>query len=225
MTLNTTWGYSEHDHAWKSDETLIRNLIDIASKGGNYLLNIGPKGDGSVPAESVKSMQAIGAWMKVNGEAIYGTTASPFAKPRLGPLHAQGRDPLPARLRLAQGWHAGGPPAESGERCAAAGRPESRAGRLRVVRRSAYSASGESPRCHCDGRRIADHGRATGHRRLCLKNVRAMTDPRASKVVFVLDFGSLVSDSGDLVSAVSRCGYAVGMGLGVRLVFGRCVGE
>ena len=80
MTLNTTWGYSEHDHAWKSDETLIRNLIDIASKGGNYLLNIGPKGDGSVPEESVKSMQAIGAWMKVNGESIYATAASPFEK-------------------------------------------------------------------------------------------------------------------------------------------------
>jgi alpha-L-fucosidase len=80
MTLNTTWGYSDHDHAWKSDETLIRNLVDIASKGGNYLLNIGPKGDGSVPYESIKSMHAIGAWMKVNGEAIYGTTASPFEK-------------------------------------------------------------------------------------------------------------------------------------------------
>ncbi len=78
MTMNTTWGYSEHDHAWKSDETLIRNLIDIASKGGNYLLNIGPKGDGSVPEESVKSMRAIGAWMKINGEAIYATQASPF---------------------------------------------------------------------------------------------------------------------------------------------------
>jgi alpha-L-fucosidase len=80
MTMNTTWGYSEHDHAWKSDETLIRNLIDIASKGGNYLLNIGPKGDGSVPVESVKTLQTIGAWMKVNGEAIYGTTASLFEK-------------------------------------------------------------------------------------------------------------------------------------------------
>ena len=78
MTMNTTWGYSEHDHAWKSDETLIRNLIDIASKGGNYLLNIGPKGDGSVPPESVQAMKAIGAWMKINGEAIYATTASPF---------------------------------------------------------------------------------------------------------------------------------------------------
>lgn len=79
MTMNTTWGYSEHDHAWKSDETLIRNLVDVASKGGNYLLNIGPKGDGSVPEESVRSLRAIGAWMKINGESIYGTGASQFA--------------------------------------------------------------------------------------------------------------------------------------------------
>src|SRR3954469_8586286 len=79
MTMNTTWGYSEHDHAWKSDETLVRNLVDIASKGGNYLLNIGPKGDGSIPDETVKSFHTIGEWMKVNGESIYGTTASPFA--------------------------------------------------------------------------------------------------------------------------------------------------
>ncbi len=78
MTMNTTWGYSEHDPAWKSNETLIRNLVDIASKGGNYLLNIGPKADGSVPEESVQALEAIGAWMKVNGESIYGTTAGPF---------------------------------------------------------------------------------------------------------------------------------------------------
>jgi alpha-L-fucosidase len=80
MTMNTTWGYSEHDQAWKSNETLIRNLIDIASKGGNYLLNIGPKADGGVPAESVQAMQAIGAWMKVNGESVYGTMAGPLEK-------------------------------------------------------------------------------------------------------------------------------------------------
>ena len=80
MTMNTTWGFSEHDHAWKSDEMLIRNLIDIASKGGNYLLNIGPTGDGSIPTESIKSLEAIGTWMKINGEAIYGTKASPFEK-------------------------------------------------------------------------------------------------------------------------------------------------
>jgi alpha-L-fucosidase len=80
MTLNTTWGYSEHDHAWKSDTNLIRNLVDIASKGGNYLLNVGPKGDGSLTPETVKSFHAIGAWMTVNSESIYGTAASPFAK-------------------------------------------------------------------------------------------------------------------------------------------------
>jgi alpha-L-fucosidase len=80
MTMNTTWGYSEHDRKWKSNETLLRNLIDIASKGGNYLLNIGPKADGSVPPESVTAMQAIGAWMKKHGDAIYATSASPFPK-------------------------------------------------------------------------------------------------------------------------------------------------
>jgi alpha-L-fucosidase len=84
MTLNTTWGYSAHDRAWKSSETLIRNLVDIASKGGNYLLNIGPTGDGSVPPESVEAMEAIGAWMKVNRESIVATTASPVAKPNWG---------------------------------------------------------------------------------------------------------------------------------------------
>jgi alpha-L-fucosidase len=84
MTMNTTWGYSEHDQAWKSDETLIRHLIDIVSKGGNYLLNIGPKGDGSVPQESIDSMRAIGRWMAVNGEAIHETTASPYEKPAWG---------------------------------------------------------------------------------------------------------------------------------------------
>ncbi|HBY61130.1 MAG TPA: alpha-L-fucosidase, partial [Solibacterales bacterium] len=84
MTMNTTWGYSEHDHQWKSSEVLIRNLIDIASKGGNYLLNIGPKADGSVPAESVEAMRAVGAWMKVYGDSIYGTSASPFDRPAWG---------------------------------------------------------------------------------------------------------------------------------------------
>lgn len=84
MTMNTTWGYSMHDQAWKSNETLIRNLVDIVSKGGNYLLNIGPKGDGSIPQESIDSMRAIGKWMATNSEAIYATNASPFEQPAWG---------------------------------------------------------------------------------------------------------------------------------------------
>lgn len=80
MTMNDTWGFRSDDHNWKSPETLIRNIIDIASKGGNYLLNVGPTADGQIPAPSVERMAAIGAWMKKNGESIYGTQASPFAE-------------------------------------------------------------------------------------------------------------------------------------------------
>lgn len=91
LTLNTTWGYSEHDHAWKTPAALIRHLADIASKGGNFLLNAGPRGDGSLCPETVSSFQAVGAWLRVNGEAIHGTTASPFpAAPAWGRVTAKG---------------------------------------------------------------------------------------------------------------------------------------
>ncbi len=111
MTMNTTWGYSEHDHAWKSDETLIKNLVDIASKGGNYLLNIGPKGDGSVPEESVKSLAAIGAWMKINSEAIYGTTANPLPADLAAPKDAKG-NAIPPTWRCTAKAAAAGAPAK-----------------------------------------------------------------------------------------------------------------
>jgi alpha-L-fucosidase len=78
MTMNDTWGYKSYDNNWKSVETLIRNLVDIASKGGNYLLNVGPTPEGEIPAPSVAALKSIGAWMKVNGESIYGTKASPL---------------------------------------------------------------------------------------------------------------------------------------------------
>jgi alpha-L-fucosidase len=78
MTMNETWGYKSYANNWKTTETLVRNLIDIASKGGNYLLNIGPKADGTIPQESIDLLKNVGTWMKVNGEAIYGTSSSPF---------------------------------------------------------------------------------------------------------------------------------------------------
>jgi alpha-L-fucosidase len=84
MTMNDTWGYKYFDDNWKSTRILLQNLIDIVSKGGNYLLNIGPKADGTIPEESITRLQEMGAWMAVNGNAIYGTTASPFAKPEWG---------------------------------------------------------------------------------------------------------------------------------------------
>lgn len=76
MTLNHSWGYHKGDHNWKSTEELIHKLIDIASKGGNFLLNIGPDGKGVIPPESVVRLQEVGKWMQVNGEAIYGTTSA-----------------------------------------------------------------------------------------------------------------------------------------------------
>jgi alpha-L-fucosidase len=99
MTMNTTWGYKSFDEKWKSTETLLRNLIDIASKGGNYLLNVGPTSEGLIPAPSVERLEAIGRWMKVNGEAIYGTTASPFKELAWGRCTTKA-DPQGATLYL-----------------------------------------------------------------------------------------------------------------------------
>ncbi len=80
MTLNDHWGYNKNDNHWKSPQTVIRNLTDIAGKGGNYLLNVGPTAEGTIPEGSVRTLREVGKWMKVNGESIYGTTASPFRK-------------------------------------------------------------------------------------------------------------------------------------------------
>jgi alpha-L-fucosidase len=80
QTINGTWEYTHYDRNWKSPTTLIRELIDTASKGGNYLLNVGPKPDGTIPQSTIDTLHAIGAWMKVHGEAIYGTSASPFPR-------------------------------------------------------------------------------------------------------------------------------------------------
>ena len=78
MTMNDTWGFKSFDTNFKSTETLLRNLIDIASKGGNYLLNIGPNSNGVVPAAEVTRLKDMGKWLAVNGEAIYGTSPTLF---------------------------------------------------------------------------------------------------------------------------------------------------
>jgi alpha-L-fucosidase len=78
MTMNDTWGFRSDDHKWKPAEELIRNIIDTASKGGNYLLNVGPTAQGEIPGPSLERLRAIGRWMAVNGESIYGTQASPL---------------------------------------------------------------------------------------------------------------------------------------------------
>ena len=78
MTMNDTWGFKSDDMNFKSTETLLRNLIDIASKGGNYLLNIGPDSKGNVPPAEVERLHEVGKWVSVNGEALYGTKPTLF---------------------------------------------------------------------------------------------------------------------------------------------------
>jgi alpha-L-fucosidase len=71
MTMNDTWGFKTSDTNWKSAEVLIRNLADIVSKGGNFLLNVGPTDEGEIPQASIDRLKEIGEWMRVNGEAVY----------------------------------------------------------------------------------------------------------------------------------------------------------
>ena len=78
MTINDTWAYNKNDRHFKSTETLVRALIDAASKGGNFLLNVGPTPEGTIQPEFQERLLQIGAWLKVNGDSIYGTTFGPL---------------------------------------------------------------------------------------------------------------------------------------------------
>jgi alpha-L-fucosidase len=77
-TINDTWGYKTSDQHWKSTPDLLHKLVDIASKGGNYLLNVGPTAAGVIPQPCVERLQAVGDWLLANGESVYGTQAGPL---------------------------------------------------------------------------------------------------------------------------------------------------
>ncbi|MCD6537514.1 alpha-L-fucosidase [Candidatus Bathyarchaeota archaeon] len=77
-TINDTWGFKSYDHNWKSPGVIIQKLVEIVSKGGNYLLNVGPTAEGVIPEPSVRNLREVGAWLRRNGESIYGAKASPI---------------------------------------------------------------------------------------------------------------------------------------------------
>jgi alpha-L-fucosidase len=88
-TINHTWGYKKDDHDWKSPGDVTFKLVDIVSKGGNYLLNVGPMADGVIPQPSQDVLRTVGRWLKVNGEAVYGAGPTPFGE-ELGEPSATG---------------------------------------------------------------------------------------------------------------------------------------
>ncbi len=103
MTMNDTWGYKSYDMNFKSTETLLRNLVDIASKGGNYLLNIGPDSHGVVPPAEVERLQAVGKWMAINGESIYGTQPTLFG-PEAGSFSTTEHDLKGNGMKFIPAW-------------------------------------------------------------------------------------------------------------------------
>lgn len=76
-TINDTWGFKSDDHNWKSTADLVRKLVDVSSKGGVYLLNVGPTAEGVIPPPSVDRLLGVGAWLGINGESVYGTRPGP----------------------------------------------------------------------------------------------------------------------------------------------------
>jgi alpha-L-fucosidase len=89
-TINHTWGYRNDDTDWKAPGSILFKLIDIVSKGGNYLLNVGPTALGVIPQASQDNLRTVGRWLKVNGEAVYGAGVSPFGE-EFGEASARGR--------------------------------------------------------------------------------------------------------------------------------------
>lgn len=91
ITLNNSWGYSAADNLYKDSKFVIRTLVNCVSKGGNLLVNVGPNAYGEIPQESVKILEEVGAWLKVNGRCIYGCSEAEFEKPEWGRFTQKGK--------------------------------------------------------------------------------------------------------------------------------------
>lgn len=90
ITLNDSWGYKKTDNNWKSPEEVLRQMIDVVSLNGNFVINIGPTGEGEIDPMSASILRRIGDWLKENGESIYGAGRSPLPKPPWGRCTAKG---------------------------------------------------------------------------------------------------------------------------------------
>jgi len=100
QTMNNSWGYNSGDHSYKTTKALILELVQNVSRDGNYLLNIGPKGDGTVPSESVIKLDSVGNWMDIYNSSIYGATRSPFASEPAWGLYTKKAGKLYAQIFL-----------------------------------------------------------------------------------------------------------------------------
>lgn len=96
-TINHTWGYRQDDQDWKSPGAVAFKLVDSVSKGGNYLLNVGPRADGTIPERSQEVLRTVGAWLRRNGDAVYGAGPTPWGG-ELGEPSARGTKDLRGNL-------------------------------------------------------------------------------------------------------------------------------